>query len=410
LSTKSTKKEKHRILFICYNHCLDGARLYYRQACSILERSENVEVFFLHDYSNNSLDSDFKNKKPLTKIVGIESLSYELKRTKYSHSLAQFTVKLYNKIKRKLHNLFSYFESVYRVIKIRPHVIQASDLREIPLTFFTGKLLGSKIIYDQHEDFFNYFFEYGGKNISGLIKACWYSLYELLFLRYFDKIYCTDEYLQQKFSKKLYGGKNITLLRNFANLQFVPNNIQRSYKKKDKLRLVYIGTVTKYRGVLETVKYLKKFNSKHTYYNITLNIYGRDLPLIKTLNLNDNVSYKGSQGYPELMSKLGSYDVGICLLRPLKKYMRNTPVKNFDYMAVGLPILTSNFGMCKKYVEESNSGICIDPLNYDEFESAILSMFDPKIREKYSKNGLTYCSRKGSFGEEAVTYLKEMLS
>jgi glycosyltransferase involved in cell wall biosynthesis len=74
-------------------------------------------------------------------------------------------------------------------------------------------------------------------------------------------------------------------------------------------------------------------------------------------------------------------------------------------MAVGLPVITSNFGNMRKYMEEAKGGICIDPESYDDFENAIMKLFDVETRKKLGENGIRYTKGKGSYFEEEKKYL-----
>ncbi len=58
--------------------------------------------------------------------------------------------------------------------------------------------------------------------------------------------------------------------------------------------------------------------------------------------------------------------VGLALFPDTPHYARKELTKFFEYMAAGLPILSSNFPVWKKIVEENRCGFCVNP---DEQES-----------------------------------------
>ncbi|MBN1333180.1 MAG: glycosyltransferase [Synergistales bacterium] len=206
-------------------------------------------------------------------------------------------------------------------------------------------------------------------------------------------------------AKKVFGVKHLFLLRNFPIASKTCRKTD--FLTSKTLKLVYVGSINKFRGILETVEYVQEFNNKyHSKKHLTLSIFSRPSDLLTPyINFSDIIQEK-YLNYPELMKALRSYDVGICLWLPLKKFHRNLPIKNFDYMAAGLPVITSNFGNLKKYIDLSGAGIAIDPNSYEEFENAINMMFDHNNRKLFSDNGRLYIENEGNFEKESVPYVR----
>jgi glycosyltransferase involved in cell wall biosynthesis len=300
------------------------------------------------------------------------------------------------------------YQSYRKAFSIKPDVVQASDVKEIPLALILKLFTGSRAVYDAHEDFFNFYYEFSGKSKTGLLQAIWFSALEWALIRFFDAVFCTDDYLLKKYDKPSYGLKKLHLLRNFANSDLVKTHC--SYKGKNHLRIVYIGTVNRYRGIIEAADYIERFNKKFTgRFSLQLDIFSAAFPIVKELSAKEEVNYKGSLLYEPLMKKIAEYDVGLSLLLPIKKYRRNIPMKNFEYMSVGLPVLTSNFGQCKKYIDESGAGITIDPQSYEDFERAVLVLMNEEERKQFGLNGIKYSREKASFENEAKAYVGTML-
>ncbi|MCS4471996.1 glycosyltransferase [Clostridium botulinum] len=89
---------------------------------------------------------------------------------------------------------------------------------------------------------------------------------------------------------------------------------------------------------------------------------------------------------------MGSYlaksKIGLAPLFPIPKYKKNISMKIFEYMQYGLPIVGSDFGPIKRFLEESNSGVCVNPEDGAEIWKAIKSILeDEKLYMKYSQNG-----------------------
>ena len=57
-------------------------------------------------------------------------------------------------------------------------------------------------------------------------------------------------------------------------------------------------------------------------------------------------------------------------------------------MAIGLPVITSNFELYKNVVEKYNCGICVNPLDTQEIANAIIYILNnPSKVEEMGENG-----------------------
>jgi glycosyltransferase involved in cell wall biosynthesis len=289
---------------------------------------------------------------------------------------------------------------------IRPAVIQASDAREILPALALAAASGAVPIYDSHEDYFRQAYDYGQKRPVALLRGLALRAQELLLLRCFAAVFCTDDFLRERYSSRRYGVRRLHLVR---NLPFVPESAppDHSLGSSSELRLVYIGSVNEHRGVRECAEYVRRFNAGFMpAKRLSFLVCGPKHPIVRELEAAGMLEHRPWIEYPALMSELPRYDVGVCLLLPIKKYERNLPIKNFDYMAAGLPVLTSNFGNVGRYLELSGGGITIDPTSYDEFEHAVLRLFDPDTRQSFAASGRRFIEGTGGFGRESRAYVE----
>jgi glycosyltransferase involved in cell wall biosynthesis len=62
----------------------------------------------------------------------------------------------------------------------------------------------------------------------------------------------------------------------------------------------------------------------------------------------------------------------------------------FEYMAIGLPQVTSGFPLYKSVVEKHGCGICVDPLKPQEIADAIQKLIsDRSLALEMGTNGIT---------------------
>ncbi len=59
------------------------------------------------------------------------------------------------------------------------------------------------------------------------------------------------------------------------------------------------------------------------------------------------------------------------VLHPGTNYVASQPVKLFEYMCAGIPVIVSDFPVCREIVEQAKCGILVDPLNPREIADAM---------------------------------------
>ncbi|MGZ4123218.1 MAG: glycosyltransferase, partial [Tumebacillaceae bacterium] len=97
------------------------------------------------------------------------------------------------------------------------------------------------------------------------------------------------------------------------------------------------------------------------------------------------VGYLDRQGVRDL---LGQVRMGIVALHPTVAYRDALPVKLFEYMVAGLPVVASHFPLWQTIVEGNQCGICIDPLDPAAMADAIRWLLEhPEAAEQMGQNG-----------------------
>ena len=372
-----------KILFLGLGQSFDDARTKYRQVYKIKETDLSIECAYL---ATSSLSSDSDNMLRVLSAI---------------------------KKRSRLPRFLSRVQTVYRFLRTaaqyEPDVVQVSHVRELIPAFVIHFASKCQLIYDSREDYFNQMYEYSGRTLSGWIRGAFYWGVEFILARFAHAVFCTDEYLYDLYRKPYFGCRKVYLLRSFVNLDMVE---QRAVlpEQSEPLRLVYVGGFNIYRGILECASYVARYNDEKSRLCLTLDLYGPDNSVVEQVSKTEGCEYRGLVSHKEVFQVLPKYHVGVCLLKHIRKYERNLPQKNFEYMSVGLPVITSDFGNLKKYVDQSQSGICIDPTSYEEFKEAVEMLMQPEAWIAYSNNGYTYTRTHLNLDLEIAPYLKTILS
>jgi len=259
-----------------------------------------------------------------------------------------------------------------------------------PELLFVGLLLKlitkSKVIYDVHEDYEKQILSkpYLPKG-TGRFVAASVKMVEGVVSRIFDAIVTATDDISNNFSNH----KRVVVVKNFPVLSdFV--EIRKDICHTNMFNLIYVGGLMEIRGITQMVQALESINPQRI---VRLILYGKFYPKsyeeqIKRLKGFEKVEYHGWIRPQEIPEKMVQADVGMVCLHPVINYITALPIKLFEYMACGTPVIASNFPLWKEIVEGNNCGICVDPLNPKEIADAIeYLILHPDEARQMGKNG-----------------------
>ena len=102
------------------------------------------------------------------------------------------------------------------------------------------------------------------------------------------------------------------------------------------------------------------------------------------------------------------------LLHPTVNYVEALPIKLFEYMAAGIPVLASNFPLWESIINTHKCGICINPLNPAEIAQAIDYLLShPNEAKRMGQNGYRAMREHFNWATEAtglVQFYKQVLA
>jgi len=104
---------------------------------------------------------------------------------------------------------------------------------------------------------------------------------------------------------------------------------------------------------------------------------------------------------------LASAAAGLVTLHPTPAYLESLPVKMFEYMSAGLPVIASDFPLWRDIVEGSGCGICVDPLDPVAIAAAIDSIVEnPDMGRKMGECGYFAVHERYNWGAEEKKLLE----
>jgi glycosyltransferase involved in cell wall biosynthesis len=164
----------------------------------------------------------------------------------------------------------------------------------------------------------------------------------------FDAIVAATPAIADRF--RTYGA-DVTLVRNTVRLD---EFIEPTASTKRRRQAVYVGRTSFDRGLVEMVEACSAVR----------------LPLVLagTIGCEEeawlrkssaDVSYRGRLGRAEIVTLLNESLIGLNLLLPEPNYLLSLPTKLFEYMAAGLPVITSDLPTSKEIVEAAGCGFVV---------------------------------------------------
>lgn len=324
-----------------------------------------------------------KHKFPIRKIPVIEFLSKKWKLYFYLESLSFVAMTFFLLLK----------ESNDSIIYTRDETIQF-------LGFFTRK----KIFWEAHIDLkISFFRDARLKKLSGII-----SISESF------KKFIIEKYAVA--SGKIFVAHDAVDLEEFNN--FLPKNKARELLNmpQDKKIVVYVGGVMKKKGIFVLLDAAKMMNDDYLFEIVGWFIHDESDKAKKYVMERkiNNVVFKGYAPRNEIANYLSAADVLVIPNSGLynETNLFTSPMKLFEYMSSGRPIVASATPTMREILNENNA-ILIEPDSPKALKEGILNVFQNNdlaelIAENSKKDVQNYTWLKRA--EKISAFIKEKLS
>lgn len=252
-------------------------------------------------------------------------------------------------------------------------------------------LMGYKVVYDVHEDIPRQILAktWLPSQLRKYISIAFEYLESLLSKQFYGVITAT-EHISERFVQ--YNG-NVKTVKNYPILkEFGYSSSQRKERT-----LCYIGSISEGRGIIELLETLELLPD---YELVIAGSFESQATKDKVTSMKswERVDYRGRIGREDISTLLSECSIGIVTLHPLPNYLDSLPIKMFEYMASGLPIVASNFPHWLSLVEGNNVGLCADPLNVYDIKKKVI-LVNSNLN-KYKNNGINVTKLKYSWEKE----------
>jgi len=266
--------------------------------------------------------------------------------------------------RNRLHRFYvSLFRAFFTARSLKADIYHLHDPELLPMGLLL-RLDGRHVIYDVHEDLPRDVLR--KEWIPGLLRkplSLCIQLFERVMTRFLSGVVAATPVIEHRFGK--FHSRTVTV-RNYPKLAEFPAG--QDYNRHSR-RICYIGVILRDRG-LQTILDALVDN------NYTLVLAGNfPEPGFEQELRNhpgwQHVDYRGWQDRNGIRQILSECMAGIVTLYPTQAYQESLPVKLFEYMACGLPVIASAFPVWQKIIEQYQCGICVDPHSAQEICQAL---------------------------------------
>jgi glycosyltransferase involved in cell wall biosynthesis len=283
----------------------------------------------------------------------------------------------------RLNRILNATRSVFhKAIDINGDLYHLHDPELIPIGLKL-KRMGKKVIFDSHEDVPKQLLSKPYLNMPLLwIISKLYKYYEAWACAKFDGIIAATPHIRDKFLKI---NSNCVDINNFPLLGELNNQSPWSLKRNE---VCYVGSIGSMRGIEQVCDALSLLKT-----NSRLNLAGNfsDLEMRRKVVAGSGWTRVNELGFlnrAEVAQVLERSLAGIVTLLPSPNHIDSQPIKMFEYMSAGIPVIASDFPLWREIIAGNNCGLLVDPFNPQAIADAIDYLIqNPNEAERLGKNG-----------------------
>jgi glycosyltransferase involved in cell wall biosynthesis len=294
---------------------------------------------------------------------------------------------------------------VWRALRLRPALLHIYDPELIPIARLLQVLLQIPVIYEVHENFYK---KMAQKVITqGQLATYFFRQFDDMTQRCFHLIFTEHAYLSTyanlaKPSAVVYNYPSLPMLEPFR-FPYQPN--------LEVPEFFYIGWISRERAFDTLVAALARFKQRYPVFKVHL--FGRctltddeltRLPGFATVR--EQLIFYGYTDQQQVFPLIRRATAGIALLKPVGDYPDSYPTKLFEYMALGLPVITSDFPLYRAVVDTHTCGFCLSPESPEQIANALIYLVEhPNEALMMGKSGRKAVEDVYNWGTERLKLL-----
>lgn len=237
------------------------------------------------------------------------------------------------------------------------------------------KILGFTIFYDVHEDLPRQIYsKHWIPKPLMVITSKVVEFVEKSSTLFVNEYFTATVQIANRFNQ----GKT-SVIRNYPS-----KTIVKPINNADITHISYLGNITDARGIYIMLDLILLLNQSGI--NLRLKLGGRFAPEELEVEVSNHkgwayVDFVGWVNRDNISTFFEGALCGLVLLKPFTNYLESSPNKLFEYMAMGLPVIASNFPVWKNLIDESDGVFFLEHDDIKGMMKIIEEIFNDEIRE-----------------------------
>jgi glycosyltransferase involved in cell wall biosynthesis len=251
------------------------------------------------------------------------------------------------------------------------------------------RLAGKKVVYDIHEDLPRTisYKPYIPNFLKGSISRAAEFVEDWAGARFSGLVAATPT-IGDRFRRV---NNNVAIVNNYPRIEEIESASDAANEKHDAATLLYVGMrITRARGAEEMVRAMGLLPNQ---LQARLRLVGAWDPAELPQSLSrlpgwTRTEYVGPVDRIGIARELRKASIGLVILHPEPNYVASQPVKLFEYMCAGIPVIVSDFPVCREIVGKARCGLLVNPVDPDEIARAMEYLLThPEEAEEMGRRG-----------------------
>jgi glycosyltransferase involved in cell wall biosynthesis len=308
---------------------------------------------------------------------------------------------------------------IYRVTRMtRPGVVLVRDLPLAPAAIWVGRVMRVPVVLDMAENYPGFLRVRRDTKALGaldlLVRNPWLAaIVERYVVRRAQAIICVIDESAQRLRELGVPDSRLAIVRNTPRLDNERAVFTRA--ENEVLTVVYLGLIERHRGVADLVRAVSETQRHGLQLRLLVIGDGKSFGELQELAadlgvLRNGVELLGRMENRRALDIVSGADIGAIPHMPCDYWDTTIPNKLFDYMSLGLPVITSNVRPVQRIVQEEACGLAYEWGNISDLCLKIDGLRSADQRRQMGEAGRRAVQSKYNWPTDGAVLSRKLLA